>query len=79
MGSNARVKLDVDELGVYGYGDGDDGTDIGESWICPSMTDCLRAWGWLDDKGRVSERDRGEGTFGEEGADEYCELLEYEQ
>lgn len=37
-----------------------------ENW--PSSTDFLRAWGWLDAKGRESVRARGEGTSGEVGA-----------
>ena len=37
-----------------------------ENW--PSSTDCLRAWGWLEAKERVSVRARGEGTSGDVGA-----------
>lgn len=37
-----------------------------ENW--PSSTDCLRAWGWLEAKGRVSVRARGEGTSGDVAA-----------
>lgn len=38
-----------------------------ENW--PSSTDCLRAWGWFEAKGRESVRARGEGTSGDVGAD----------
>ena len=34
-----------------------------ENW--PSSTDCLRAWGWLEAKGRESVRASGEGTSGD--------------
>jgi hypothetical protein len=37
-----------------------------ENW--PSSTDCLRAWGWLEAKGRESVRASGEGTNGDVGA-----------
>jgi hypothetical protein len=36
-----------------------------ENW--PSSTECLRAWGWLEAKGRKSVRAR-DGTSGEVGA-----------
>ena len=36
-----------------------------ENW--PSRTECLRAWGWLEAKGRASVRAR-EGTRGDFGA-----------
>ena len=43
----------------------DEGSISGENW--PSSTDCLRAWGWLEAKGRESVRAR-EGTSGDFGA-----------
>ena len=71
IGSRASEKEDLDEL-TEEEGRGDDGTVevvedsiSSENW--PSSTDCLRAWGWLEAKGRASVRAR-EGTSGDFGA-----------
>jgi hypothetical protein len=63
--------VEVEEFGEYGNVGGGAGavTTSGESW--PSITDCFRAWGCLDPRGRVSDLVKGEDIRGEVGAAPY--------